>query len=256
MVIILILLPLFVNAFYLLYTPKILVIIPFLLLSIYLSFKEKYVIESLSTLLFTFSILIILIYSSALTKYIDISRICPIFTIGSNKLMKASFLYASITSIPNILTIHYSKNNFQDDLKNYLYASLTNFIIVLFTILSLGEPLINIFSFPEYAVLKQIKILNFIENVENLSTFIWYFDMFITLSALTNNIKEVLPKKFNKIYFYLCILLVLFISIFVIGSNYQLILNTFYSYPWILFIFFIIFIILFIFLKNKPKNTP
>ena len=51
------------------------------------------------------------------------------------------------------------------------------FLITLSTILCLGEPLIRIYSFPEYAVLKQIKILDFIENIENLSTFIWYFDI-------------------------------------------------------------------------------
>ena len=75
MLIILILLPMFVNSFYLLYTPKILVVIPFLLIAIYITHKGKNTLSTLSSLLFIFSIIIIISYFSLLTKYIDINYI-------------------------------------------------------------------------------------------------------------------------------------------------------------------------------------
>ncbi len=257
MLIILVLLPMFVNNFYLLYTPKIIVVIPFVLLAIYMASKEKMVIESLSNLLFVASICIIIIYGLFLTKYIDFKNLLPIYSTKSFNIIKSSLIYASITSIPQIITINYTYTNFKDDLKNYLVATVTSFVIVLLAILTLGEPLIKIYSFPEYALLKQIKILNFIENIENLSTFIWYFDMYMTLSCLTMNVKDILPKKYNKLYFYGVMLLVFILATIIVGQNYRIIITLFYYHPLTLFIFFLLFVTLLIYLKKfkKLKNN-
>ena len=249
--IILILLPMFVNSFYLLYTPKIVVIIPFLLLAIYITYKEKRVLETLSNLLFTISIVVIIIYIVALFKYIDFNNLKPIFSESTWGIMKASLIYASITTIPNIITINFNNNDFKYELKIYLSSCLMLFLILFATILCLGEPLIKIYSFPEYAVLKQIKILDFIEN---LSTFIWYFDMFITLSVLTTNVKEILPQKRNFIYYLMAIFLTIILSIFIIGSNYRYIITVFYTYPFILFGFLFLFILLLLYLKKRRKD--
>lgn len=254
MTITLMLLPLFVNSFYLTTTPKIIVNIPFLILAIYLSFKGKNTLENLSNLLCVFSIIIILFFAVSLTGYIDFNNLLPVFTNSTNNIIKCAFIYASITSIPQIITINYS-NDFKNTIKDYLLASLTIFMIIFFTIIALGEPLLKIYSFPEYTVLRQIEILNFIENIENISAFIWYFDLFIMLSTLTNNLKNSLPKKYNLIYFYTLIFIVLIISSYIIDKNYIYILNIVYIYPITLIIFFIIFLILLIYFKiqKSPK---
>jgi len=254
MLIIFILLPLFVNSFYLTTTPKLIINIPFIILAIYITFKGNEVIENLSSFLCVFSLLIIAFFAISLTRYSNISNLIPLFTTGTNKLIKCAFVYASITSIPQIITINYS-NDLKNSLKDYLLSSFTIFMIVFFTIIALGEPLIKIYSFPEYTVLRQIKILNFIENIENISSFIWYFDLFITLSTLTNNLKNSLPKKYNLIYFYSLILLVLLFTSLVIDKNYIYILKIVYFHPVILFIFFLIFITLLVYLKFKNKKN-
>lgn len=257
-IMILIVLPMFVNSFYLLYTPKIIVIIPFLLIALYLTSKEKRVLETLSNLLCVFSILIIIIYALFLTKYVDFSNLAPIYSTKSTSIIKASLIYAAISSIPQILTINFNNHSFKKDLKDYLLASLTSFTITMFIILTLGEPLIQIYSFPEYALLKQIKILDFIENIENLSTFIWYFDMFIVLSSTLSNIKDTLPSKHNKLYLFSISFIILLLSTFVIGKNYRIIITLFYYYPFTLFIFLLLFITLLIYLKtsSKLKKAP
>ena len=254
MTITLMLLPLFVNSFYLTTTPKIIVNIPFLILAIYLSFKGKNTLENLSNLLCVFSIIIILFFAVSLTGYIDFNNLLPVLTNSTNNVIKCAFIYASITSIPQIITINYS-NDFKNTIKDYLLSSLTIFMIVFFTIIALGEPLLKIYSFPEYTVLRQIEIFNFIENIENISAFIWYFDLFIMLSTLTKNLKNSLPKKYNLIYFYTLIFIVLIISSYIIGKNYIYILNIVYIYPISLIIFFIIFLILLIYFKiqKSPK---
>lgn len=254
MFIALMLLPLFVNSFYLTTTPKILVNIPFLILAIYLSFKGKNTLENLSNLLCVFSLIIILFFAISLTGYIDFNNLTPILSNGTNNIIKCSFIYASITSIPQIITINYS-NDFKTTIKDYLLSSLTIFLIIFFTVIAMGEPLLKIYSFPEYTVLRQIKILNFIENIENISSFIWYFDLFIMLSTLTTNIKNALPKKYNLIYFYFLMFIVLITSSIIIGGNYAQILRIVKIYPLSLGIFFIIFLSLLIYLKLQNKNN-
>lgn len=253
MTIMLVLLPIFVNSFYLTTTPKIIINIPFLILAVYITFKGKQVIENLSSLLCVFSLLIISFFAISLTGYLDFNNLTPILTNGTNNVIKCALFYSAITSIPQIITINYS-NNFKNTIKDYLLSSLTLFLIIFFTTIALGEPLLKIYSFPEYTVLRQIKILNFIENIENISAFIWYFDLFIMLSVLTFNLKSSLPKKYNLIYFYLLLFFVLFISSQVINKNYINVLRIISIYPLSLFIFFIIFLTLLIYLKYKKKN--
>jgi len=258
MCIVLMLLPLFVNSFYLLTTPKLAINIPFIILAIYITFKGKEVIENLSNFLCVFSLVIILFFAFTLTSYSDFSNLIPVLSNGTNNVIKCAIFYAAITAVPQIITIDYS-NNFKDNIKDYLLSTTTLFLIIFFTIITLGEPLLKIYSFPEYTVLRQIKILKFIENIENISAFIWYFDLFIMLSCLTNNLKNALPKKYNLIYFYILIILVIIITSFGIDKNYIYVLEIVYHHPLILFIFFFIFMTLLIYLKfkNTKKNiTP
>lgn len=254
MIIILMLLPLFVNSFYLTNTPKLFVNIPFLILAIYITFKGKNTIENLSSLLCVFSLIIIAFFAVSLTNYIDFSNLVPVFTNGTKNIIECSLIYASITSIPQIITINYS-NDFKNTIKDYLLSSLTIFLIIFFTIIAMGEPLLRIYSFPEYTVLRQIKLLDFIENIENISAFIWYFDLFIMLSTLTNNLKNALPKKYNLLYFYTAIIIALVISSLLIGKNYIIILKIVYLYPLVLLGFFLIFLTLLIYLKIRYKKN-
>ncbi len=253
MSIILILLPMFVKSFYLLYTPKFLIIVPFLFIAVYISFKDKKVLESLSNLLFVLCVSSVILYSLLLLKYVDSTNLYPIFSSNTISILKSAFIYGTITSIPQIITINFHGNTFKDELKEYIFASLINLLMIILIILTLGEPLIKIYSFPEYAVFKQIKILNFIENIENISTFIWYFDMFMMLATLTTNVKNILPYKYNKLYLLAIITLIIYISAYFIANNYRYIITVFYYYPVVLSIFFGIFVTLLIYLKYSSK---
>jgi len=244
----------FINSFYLIKTPRIIILLSFTLLGIYLSFKEEKVMLDLSIPFFYFSILIDIIFSTLLIPYNNFTNLLPIFNYNYLSIIKGSLIYAIITSIPLILTIDY-EDNFKNTLKNYLIASLMNTFIVFGIILSLGEPLLNIYRFPEYAVLKQIKILDFIENIENISTFGWYTESFMLVSLIVTNIKKVLPRKHYKYSLSIIVFTSVILSSIFVGSNYEILLKIFYLHPIILGIFFIIFILLYFYLKFKKNNT-
>ncbi len=244
----------FVNSFYLFKTPKIFINLPFIFLAIYILTKGKNTLENLSHLFFYLSITIIFIFALFLTKNIDTSYLMPIMSTKYTNILLTSLIFASMISVPQIITIDYDCD-FKHELKDYLEGCFSIFIITFFTTLCLGEPLLNIYSFPEYSVLKQIKVLKFIENVENISAFIWYFDLFIPLGAILFNLKNSLTIKYQPLKFYLLILIAFSISTFVLSENYRFKLMAFYSYPYILMLFALIFITLLIYLKINNKKT-
>ena len=243
----------FINSFYLIRTPRIMVIIPILLISLYLCFKEKQVLINLSNLTYYFSLTIVIVFSILLIPYGKVSELLPIFNYKVINILNGTIIYASISSIPLILVNDYD-SKFKDTLKNYLVASLINLTITIGTTLSLGNTLLNVYRFPEYAVLKQIKILNFIENIENISAFGWYAESFMAISLILSNLKKGLPTKHNKLYLLGIIIIILLPTLYV-SDNYDLLLKLFYIHPYVLIGFFIIFISLIFYLKNKKNSV-
>jgi spore germination protein KB len=240
----------FVNSFYLINTPKIMILLPFLLLAYYLVIHNSNSLLILSNLLFYFSIFIVLLFTLLLIKYFNYTELMPIYNYNYINIIKGSLIYASITSIPSILLLNYN-NTFKNTLKYYLLGSFINLIIILGTILASGDALIKIYSFPEYDVLKQIKILDFIENIENISALGWYSELFIMTSMLLNNIKNLLPVKNSNIYLLIVLITITIITTIIINGNYIIILNIFYLLPIILFIFFLLFITIIFYVKKN-----
>lgn len=251
--ILLTLLSLFTSAFYLVNTPQIIINLGFIILAILLTFKGKYVLENISNLLYVFSLIFIFTFLILLLKYLDFNNLTPILVIKPTNIIKASLIYASLTAIPQFITVDYNIDT-KKLIKSYLVSSLTLFIILTAIILGLGN-LGEIYSFPEYIVLKQIKLFNFIENVENVSCFVWYMDIFITLSTISINIFEYLPKKYNKLTLIISVIITTLFTNYYICNNYENIIILFLSSPLILSIFLILFLTLLFYKKDIKKSS-
>lgn len=244
------LLPLFINTFYLVNTPKIITIVPFFLTAMYVASKGENILFKLSNLLFVFSLALILLTFITTFKYLDFTVLLPILDVSKINLLESIFIYAALSSIPSIITINYN-NNFKDELKLYLFTSLIILSICLITVLMLDRELIKMYSFPAYTVLKRISILEFIENIENFLSFVWYFDYMITLACGLLNLKNTINNK--NIYYVISFVLVLF-TVYFLSNNYQY-LNLFvYNTYYILYIILFLIIILIIILKHKKNK--
>lgn len=244
------LLPLFVNSFYLVSTPTILIVAPFFLTAVYIAYKGKDVLCKLSNILFIFSIFLIILTMLVLFKYFEINHFLPFLNSSKMNLLKGTIIYTSISSIPFLITMEY-ENNLNKNLKIYILLSTILFFICVFIVGTLGPVLVSIYSFPEYIVLKRISILGFIENVENILSFIWYFDLIIILGVSSLNLKNTIN---NKCIYIIILITLLLISVYFFGYNYEYIIIFFVSYPYILILFFIIFMILLIILHYKKTK--
>lgn len=92
----------------------------------------------------------------------------------------------------------------------------------------MGE-LINVYSYPEYTILRRIKFFKFIENIENFICINWFFDLFISLTLFITKIKDTLNIKNNIIPF-----LISFSILYIVNKYFA---NNFYN-TMILYKFF------------------
>ena len=63
--------------------------------------------------------------------------------------------------------------------------------------------MINVYSYPEYTILRRIRFFKFIENIENFICINWFFDLFISLSIFITKLKDTLNTKNNILTFIL-----------------------------------------------------
>lgn len=244
--------PLFVNYFYLVESPKWLIIIPFLGVSMYIASKGKKVLCKLSNLIFIINIFLILLTFLLLSKNFKLDNLLPILDTSSLSIIKSSLIYSAFSSIPVLTTINYG-NDSKSNYKLYIYSSVILLLISIATTLSLGPDLITTYSFPSYMVLKRINILNFIENIENFLAYIWYFNFIITLAVNSLNIKETVNN--NKLIYYIIILFIYYISINIFGENYTYSKYIYETYPYFLYTFMFLITIYSIYKKTNSSKS-
>jgi len=198
-----------------------------------------------------------LITCFTLIPYGEIDAFLPAVTTKPSLIFIGALYYLAISTGPMILAL-----DFKDDgkglVKTYLFSSAILLLLCIVIIAVLGPVLITIYRFPEYMVLKRIKIMNFIEKVENIISIIWILDAFMILVTTTHNLKNLLPKKGGKIISSGILLVLTIITGIVFGGNYILVLETYHLVPIVLGISLITIltpILIFSIFKYKKKKV-
>ncbi len=171
---------------------------------------------------------------------------------SSTSIFKTALFYAGISSFPNLLTLHFK--NPKGITKIYVLASVFLVLAALSVEGVLGEVLVKIFRFPEYIVLKQIKLFQFIEKVENILSVVWIFDLFITATMSVYSIKELLPQAKNKYTTIGTLIILMYIIDNYLAFNYVNELKIYYLLPYISLIVPIMIIIPMLYLTRKKAN--
>ena len=239
----------FISSYYLTKTPALISCIPLIALAIYAS-KSIVKISYLAIPLFFLSISIILFKSSILAPEIDINYVFPILNTNIYDIFKSTFIYAIISTTPSFLLIN-EQVAFKESLKYYLISSLLLIMTSFILITSLGG-LVNTLSYPEYSVLRKIKVLSFIENIEGILAITWIFDIFITLSIISYKLKKLFSTKNNVVPIIILSILIILINFFVSKNYYNLIII--YNYHILILIITTIILSLFLSIIKKTSD--
>jgi len=222
----------FCSYFFLTKMPRLLIVIPAMIICIYIALQSKKTINIFTNIQIYISLFIVTITILMLIPLFSFNNILPLFNHSIKNISKASFIFGVYSSIPNILLID-NKIPLKKHLKYYLITSCINIITCIFIVGVLKPSLLKVYSFPEYMVLKNIKVFGFIANIENVISSVWLFDLFIMMSLANKKIIELFDD------YIISILYIIMLSIFttlIILPNYNIILIIYYYASLVLFI--------------------
>ena len=249
--ILLIILATFLYSYFLIFTPSIISCLPFVFLATYLNSKSIKNISLIAGVLLVLSLVLVFLKTILLANEFDFSNLLPILTVKSNKLFITAILFAVLSTAPFITTID-EHITFKENIKYYLISMLTIFIVVLTITIVLGE-MVNIYSYPEYSVLRKISLFKFIENIENFVSAGWFFDIFISLSVCSLKLKNLINVKSSLVPFIISVIILYIVNIF-IANNFYNSMAIYKVFPIILGVFMAILLILFMLKKSKKKD--
>lgn len=250
---ILVIYKLFVVSFLLVNTPEVFVTIPFIILCCYAAFKNIKVTARIAGSLLPISIILSIIIILSLSGLIETTNLMPLFTVKPSNFFKTVVFFTGLSTLPNVLCIHLN-GEVKGMIKTYVIASVLLIITSIFINGVLGESLVNIFRFPEYMVLKQVKLFRFIEKIENIFSIIWIFDLLIAAIMCTYSIKECIPFQKNKIITVGLLGILMYIIDRFFAFNYVNELKIYFILPYISLILPILLIILMIYLVKSKKH--
>ena len=249
--ILLIILATFLYSYFLPFTPSVISCLPFIFLAAFLSPKSTSKIVYVAQVLFIISLILIFLKTILLTNEFDFGNLLPVLTTKPFNIFKASLIFTILSTAPFILLIDESIQ-FKQSLKYYLISSLTIFIVVLTITAVLGE-LVNVYSYPEYSVLRKIRLFKFIENIENFISIGWFFDIFICLSLSSLKLKQLFNTNKSIVSFGITTFILIIVNYLIINNFYNSII-IYKIFPIILAIFMFILFLLFAFKKRIDKH--
>ena len=207
-----------ISSIYLIDIKKYILMLPTLAVILYMNSKSIEVHYKVSSMLYSVSFTIFIISFFSLAPKIDYLNLLPLFKKKKKKILFTSLEFTLFSVVPNILLggLDIKKDN--KIIKRYLVSNLLLSLMILVTQGILSVELVRMFKYPEYIVLKKISLLDFINNVENIISFLWIFTIFMYLSICSKELYDMAYDTFNNRYIYP---IFLFISTYFI-SNYFL----------------------------------
>ncbi len=235
-----------ISTMYLTEMPKLLVGIPIILLVMYILNKREVIIYRVANILFVLNIFLYVVAMLSLISDFHLEN----FTYSNTPIQNVIFSaleFALFSTLPTLITRDENTANISL-VKTYIISAITMGTWFLLTYGILGANLVDIYRYPEYIILKKISIMNFLENIENIVSFVWLFDIIIFLLCNGNAIKKNVdnPKVIN-ILLPILLLITAFINRF-----YILIL---YIYKYSSIILLILAILLFVANKKRHQTS-
>ncbi len=203
----------------------------FTFLVILINIKGIETISRTCLILITLNMVLYLIAVLGLIADFDVSNLKPFLEYGIDRPLHGSIYILGFNISPIFLLLMIPKNSLIDGNKAknfliffYILGMVLMFLVLFLTLGNLGIFLTSIYQYPEYIVLKNIDLFQFIDRIENILTIQWIFGLFINLSMVVFFLSN-LVKNNNKSK----LLTILISVIILIISKTAFINNTIYN---------------------------
>lgn len=252
------------SSFLLPLTPPLIIALVIMIVVIYGNLKGVRSFAKVAEILMPIAVVIFLFKFISGLFISDYNNFLPFMYNNQVGIIKGSLIFMLFSVTPSflLLTIDDMKLSYKDTVSGYLWGSIT-ITLTLFVVMGMiGPTLATTFRYPEYMSLKKIRVFNFIENIENILTFTWLFDLIVLGYTSAYNIKKLINitiknNKITKILYLIFLALIVWVGVNIFGKYYNFTLNLYQCEPFILGGFILVICIFLFILKIiiKHKKT-
>lgn len=251
----------FITSQFLKETPPILVGFCFAFVIVLVNIKGIETLSRTCLVLLVISLTLFIIFIIGLIPEFQVSNLKPYLEYGFKRPIVGAIYNFLFNLLPIYLLLIVPKNSLvnKDKYRRYMWifyglSFIVKFSLIVITLGVLGIHLSSIYQYPEYIVMKHIKIFNFIDRIENVITIQWLFGLFFNISFvvyyISNSIK---PFNKSKVMPIIITILILFGSFVLFRNNTVFNDYTYTKVPYIRAILLLVYILLFIGVLVKKK---
>jgi len=255
----------FTTTQFLFRTPLLVSSILLILLVIYNVNKEINVISHVSLVLMAINFTLFIISFASLAGEAELDNLLPILKENTSNIFLTSLKIAAMNTLPllTILVIPKEQITNQDKYNktiifSYILGSIISLLVVIGAISVLGIYLVDFFEFPEYAVLKKVKLFGFLERIENIVAIQWIIGNYMYLTIIIYCISKNISNNSKKIFKYTSIItgIIIVIATKYIFKNIT-IFNTYIKniFPYVISLLIIVYLLLTIKILIDNKKT-
>ncbi len=264
-------LSIFASTKYLTETPMSFIVILFLIPIVFSYHKGIEAIGRTTLFLFYIGIACHFLITTSLFEFVDLKNIKPILMDGWMPVINGVIKFLTYSVIPYISILIIPKSNIKNNkhstlvlISGYLVTSIIMTIVLFMDMSTVGYVIASMYRYPEYFIMKKVHIVNSFDNIENVFSVVWIYNMVVCAMMGFYYINEFIfsfMKKDNEKKKNIITLIIAVIILFIVCHLYPNVTveNTFMdkTYP-LLFgipaITVVVIIVMMTFFKKKKSN--
>lgn len=245
-------------------TPIIIIYVVPSMVILYGLIKGIETISRTSLILYVIMLILFFIAIFGLAPQIEFDNYKPVLENGLTSPLKGALVFVLSDIIPLFVMLSISKKNIINKEKTtkqvivfYTISILIMFLNITMTIGTLGIHLTDMYQYPEYMVLKQISLFDFLDRIENFVTIQWIFRTFMLVSMVVYYIQNTIKKDNNYLVLPALILAIIIALDIIIFKNNTMFTNfalNIYPYSNLALFIIITIISIVVFIKNKRRT--
>lgn len=204
----------FASTKYLTETPLSFITLLFLIPIVYSCTKGIEAISRTTLFLLFVGLACHLLITVSLFEFVDLKNIKPILMNGMMPVIDGVIKFLAYAIIPYISILIIPKNNIKNNkyssialIAGYITSSIIMTIVFFMDMSTVGYAIASMYRYPEYFIMKKVHIVNSFDNIENVFSVVWIYNMIVCAMLqfyyvnefISSFLKKATPKKKNII---------------------------------------------------------
>lgn len=217
----------FISSQFLSETPILFIGITVTVLSFYVLTKGFDTLSRVGLIVVIINVFLYFIAIFGLINNVDLSNFLPIMKDGIMRPLLGCLYFSLFDIVPIFLLLIVPRNNIvnKDKVNKYVvFAYIFSVILMMgmfITVVgSLGIHLASSYQYPEYIVLKRVKLFNFLDRIENVIVIQWLLGLFVSVVLIMYYVANMIKRNnSNKGWYFVLLFMLMISTVFIFRDN-------------------------------------